>query len=84
MPKTSDVGCTGLNLERQLQLLALFDGERSRVTNLAIAASEAVGTAALLVARYAPLSTLDQSIVDLTNANDTILDRVETRTMPLA
>jgi hypothetical protein len=64
MPKTSDVGCTGLDLERQPQRLALFDGERSRVTNLAIAASEAVGRAALLVARYAPLSTLDQSIVD--------------------
>ena len=37
MPKTSDVGCTGLDLERQPQRLALFDGERSRVTNLAIA-----------------------------------------------
>ena len=79
-----DAGWTGLNLEPQPQRLALFDAQRSRDTNLTIAASDVAGTATLFVAQYAPLSTLDQSIIDPTNADYTIVDRIETCTMPLA
>jgi methyltransferase FkbM-like protein len=42
-----------------------------------------VGTTTLLVTQHSTLSTVDASIIDSSNPKYTIVDRIETRTLPL-
>jgi FkbM family methyltransferase len=79
-----DAGWSGLNLEPQPQRLALFESQRPRDTNLALAASDVDRMATLLVAEYSPLSTLHQSVIDSSNPDYAIIDRIRTRLKPLA
>lgn len=78
-----DIGWTGLNLEPQPGRLASFDVQRPRDTNLRVAASDVAGSTMLLVTQYSPLTTVDASILDPTNPDYTIVDRIETPALPL-
>lgn len=61
----------------------MFDLLRPKDTNLCIAAADVVGTTTLLVTQHSPLSTVEASILDLSNPDYTIVDRIETPTLPL-
>jgi FkbM family methyltransferase len=79
-----DAGWTGLNLEPQPQRLAILDLLRPKDTNLRIAASDAVGTTTLLVTQHSSLSTVDASVLDPSNPKYTVVESIETPTLPLA
>ena len=79
-----DAGWRGINIEPQPERCALFEAERQRDTNLNLAISDAEGTATLLVAKYGPLSTLEPAIIDATNADYAIVDRISVHTLTLA
>jgi len=78
-----DAGWTGLNLEPQRQRIASFNSDRPKDKNLCIAASDVDGSTTLLVTQHSTLSTVEASILDASNPKYTVVDRCETRALPL-
>lgn len=79
-----DIGWTGVNVEPQPERIVSFDRLRSKDTNLCVAASDATGVSTLLVTKDSTLSTIDVTILDPNNPKYTVVDRIKTRTLPLA
>jgi FkbM family methyltransferase len=79
-----DAGWHGINLEPHPERIQIFRKHRRRDRNLQVAASDITGTAILNVTTYGPLSTLEDSVIDPSNPDYTIVKRIEVRTLPLA
>ena len=78
-----DGGWSGINLEPHPARIEIFRRERPRDANLQVAASDVAGRAILNVTAHGPLSTLEDAIVDASNPDYRIVERVEVDTSPL-